>query len=478
MRRCRWIEIAGLLSCVFWAIGGIAQVDTVEVRVFGGQRDDRGLRLVELVNGEVLALCTTNSTTDEEPHAWLHRFDSLVNLVWDATISDSPLLQPVDVVEHGSGFMTVLGMRYASASAAYDWGWYTLDSSGNPISETQWGSEAWDIPARILERNDSLWSLGTTYASGSSDILVTLHTWDEDAWLYQGSWSWDSGEAEEVSDAAFLGASIAVATTSNGQAHCTVFHPSNGDMEWTYATPFDIPTTSKAIDVRDSAVVMLFNADTSDGERLGFVCLNVAGDVSLESIPGSGVDLAGEDIAWYSPNNFATVAATSQLGLGEGDWLFSRWTDTGVWQGGPTFGTPYDEIPSAILNTSDGRIWMMGFSDGYSNGRDDVYLLVTPSPQVGNNDIFINIQTHIANNTVEIQEPAKEQSIEVYPNPVTDFFTIVHARPAESWELVDAVGRRVLQGLGSTGDASGLVPGHYLLQLDESKKTTPVWVVR
>ncbi|HBP44385.1 MAG TPA: hypothetical protein DD635_00665, partial [Flavobacteriales bacterium] len=138
---------------------------------FGGQRDDRGLRLVELVNGEVLALCTTNSTTDEEPHAWLHRFDSLVNLVWDATISDSPLLQPVDVVEHGSGFMTVLGMRYASASAAYDWGWYTLDSSGNPISETQWGSEAWDIPARILERNDSLWSVGTTYATGSSDIL-------------------------------------------------------------------------------------------------------------------------------------------------------------------------------------------------------------------------------------------------------------------------------------------------------------------
>ncbi|HBP44384.1 MAG TPA: hypothetical protein DD635_00660, partial [Flavobacteriales bacterium] len=329
-----------------------------------------------------------------------------------------------------------------------------------------------------LVRNDSLWSLGTTYASGSSDILVTLHTWDEDAWLYQGSWSWDSGEAEEVSDAAFLGASIAVATTSNGQAHCTVFHPSNGDMEWTYATPFDIPTTSKAIDVRDSAVVMLFNADTPDGERLGFVCLNVAGDVSLESIPGSGVDLAGEDIAWYSPNNFATVAATSQLGLGEGDWLFSRWTDTGVWQGGPTFGTPYDEIPSAILNTSDGRIWMMGFSDGYSNGRDDVYLLVTPSPQVGNNDIFINIQTHIANNTVEIQEPAKEQSIEVYPNPVTDFFTIVHARPAESWELVDAVGRRVLQGLGSTGDASRLDPGHYLLQLDESKKTIPVWVVR
>ncbi|MGB1945026.1 MAG: hypothetical protein ACPHM0_04990, partial [Flavobacteriales bacterium] len=146
------------------ALGGWAQADTVEVRVYGGQRDDRGLRLVELSEGDVLALSSSNSTTDEEPHAWIRRFDSLVNPVWNATISDTPLLQPVDAVEHGAGFITVLGVRYANASAAYDWGWYTLDAAGNSISETQWGSDAWDIPARLLQRNDSLWSVGTTYA--------------------------------------------------------------------------------------------------------------------------------------------------------------------------------------------------------------------------------------------------------------------------------------------------------------------------
>ena len=42
-----------------------------------------------------------------------------------------------------------------------------------------------------------------------------------------------------------------------------------------------------------------------------------------------------EDITWYGPNNFATIAATNDLGLGEGEWLFGRWTDGGVWQGGP-----------------------------------------------------------------------------------------------------------------------------------------------
>ena len=317
MRPFKWIEAVCLAASMCAACGGWAQIDTVEVRVYGGQRDDRGLRLVELANGDVLALSSSNSTTDDEPHVWIHRFDSLVNPVWNATVSDTPLLQPVDAVEHGVGFITVLGVRYANASAAYDWGWYTLDAVGNSISEMQWGSDAWDIPARLLQRNDSLWSVGTTYATGGGDVHVTLHTWNEDGWLFDNAWSWDSGETEEVTDAAFIAGSIAVSTSAGDQAHCTVFDALDGNVQWSYAPPFDSPTMAKAVDVQDSTVVMLFNADTQDGMRLGFSCFNLQGDTLLQTIPGSGVDVAGEDIAWYGSNNFGTIAATSDLGLGD-----------------------------------------------------------------------------------------------------------------------------------------------------------------
>ena len=460
------------------ACGGWAQNDTVEVRVYGGQRDDRGLRLVELANGDVLALSSSNSTTDEEPHAWMHRFDSLVNPVWNATVSDTPLLQPVDAVEHGAGFITVLGVRYANASAAYDWGWYTLDAAGNSISEMQWGSDAWDIPARLLQRNDSLWSVGTTYATGGGDVHVTLHTWNEDGWLFDNAWSWDSGEAEEVTDAAFIAGSIAVSTSAGDQAHCTVFDALDGNVQWSYATPFDSPTMAKAVDVQDSTVVMLFNADTPDGMRLGFSCFNLQGDTLLQTIPGSGVDVAGEDIAWYGPNNFATIAATSDLGLGEGEWLFSRWTDGGVWQGGPTFGTQWDEIPAAILHASDGRLWMLGSTDGYSNGRDDVYLVVAPSPQVGNIETVTNVQVDIGEDAVAVEEWGRVQPLAVYPHPVRSSFTVANAPAGSRWSLSDAAGRMVLDGHGETGDASGLRPGVYVLQVSGTHEAIPVWVMR
>ena len=478
MQLFKGIELVCLVAGMMLASAGWAQVDTVEVRVYGGQRDDRGLRLVELGNGDVLALSSSNSTTDEEPHAWLHRFDAQLNLVWDATVSDTPLLQPVDAVEHGSGLITVFGVRYANASAAYDWGWYTLDAEGNSISETQWGSDAWDIPARLLQRNDSLWSVGTSYATGAGDVHVTLHTWNKNAWLFDSSWSWDSGAGDEVTDAAFIGGLIAVSTSANDQAHCTVFHALDGNVQWSYATPFDAPTVAKAVDVQDSTVVMLFNADTQDGMRLGFACLNVQGDTLLQTIPGSGVDVAGEDIAWYGPNNFATVAATSELGLGEGEWLFSRWTDGGVWQGGPTFGTQWDEIPAAILHTSDGRLWMIGSTDGYSNGRDDVYLVVAPSPQVGNNEMFTNVEASISEQAVSVLEFADSKTLEVHPHPVRDLFSLESVDPQATWSLSDAKGRLVLQGMGPTGNACALSPGIYVLRVNETNEAIAVWVVR
>ena len=478
MRPFKWIEAVCLAASMCAACGGWAQIDTVEVRVYGGQRDDRGLRLVELANGDVLALSSSNSTTDDEPHAWIHRFDSLVNPVWNATVSDTPLLQPVDAVEHGVGFITVLGVRYANASAAYDWGWYTLDAVGNSISEMQWGSDAWDIPARLLQRNDSLWSVGTTYATGGGDVHVTLHTWNEDGWLFDNAWSWDSGETEEVTDAAFIAGSIAVSTSAGDQAHCTVFDALDGNVQWSYAPPFDSPTMAKAVDVQDSTVVMLFNADTQDGMRLGFSCFNLQGDTLLQTIPGSGVDVAGEDIAWYGPNNFATIAATSDLGLGEGEWLFSRWTDGGVWQGGPTFGTQWNEIPAAILHASDGRLWMLGSTDGYSNGRDDVYLVVAPSPQVGNIETVTNVQVDIGEDAVAVEEWSRVQPLAVYPHPVRSSFTVANAPAGSRWSLSDAAGRVVLDGHGETGNTSGLRPGVYVLQVSGTHEAIPVWVMR
>jgi len=161
---------------------GQAQSDTVLVKIIGGQQDDRGVKLIPLSNGDVLMLSSTNSTSSGMPHAWVHRLDSTLEVVWQMTIADDPLIQPVDAVELTNGNLSVLGMRYGGVENAYDWGGYTLDSAGNMLSEWQWGTEAWDIPTRIIERNDTLWSIGKTFASGAGDVAILGHVWSENQW--------------------------------------------------------------------------------------------------------------------------------------------------------------------------------------------------------------------------------------------------------------------------------------------------------
>lgn len=485
MKRFTWVKASLLALACLVGPSVDAQTDTVEVRIFGAQRDDRGLRLVELANGDVLTLSVSNSTTDNQPRAWIHRYDASVQPLWQATVADEPLLQPVDAVEHGKGLITVLGMRYANAADAYDWGWYTVDSEGTSVATAHWGTSAWDLPSRVLHRNDSLWTVGTSYASGGGDVHCTLHTWANGGWVLATQWSWDSGAEDVVADAEFFGASLGVATTadSDARAELTVFDPVSGATQWTYATAFDSPTTAQALSVRDSSAVVLINAETPNGMRLGFAGLTLDGDTILETIPGSGVDVAGRDIVWYSPSNFATIAVTEGLGLGGEEWLFSRWTDGGAWQGGPTFGTQWDEVPAAILHATDGRVWMLGSTDGYSNGRDDVYLVVAPSPSVGNAaSTFFQVETNITEEAVHVAEAlAASADLAVFPQPVRNRFSLSGVAPSTQWSLMDGSGRVVLHGTGSAGDASNLPAGAYVLQTVAAGSTPqaiPVWVVR
>ena len=58
--------LVALLACS-GASQHLAQVDTVEVRIWGGQQDDRGVRLIQLADGDLLSLSSTNSTSTNQP---------------------------------------------------------------------------------------------------------------------------------------------------------------------------------------------------------------------------------------------------------------------------------------------------------------------------------------------------------------------------------------------------------------------------
>jgi len=453
--RLRGVFLTGAMLCASFV--SFAQVDAVEARVWGGQQDDRGVRLIALQNGEVLSLSSTNSTSNDQPHAWVQRLGGDAQSIWETTLDDEPLLQPVDAVEHADGRITVLSMRYANAADGYDWHWHTLNPNGLVISSQTWGTTAWDLPLRCFDREGELWSVGTTYLSGAGDLQWTQHIWMDDGWVLSNASSLGSDEEEVVTDALFVGDTLLVSATLPGlqRAQLLAYDLGTEETVWSFLSAWADPTISVALDSRNQTVAALMNVETAEGMRLAFACLSLDGDTLLEKIPGSGVDLESYDLQWYSDTDFATISMTEDLGLGGEELLFSRWSAvTGAWQGGPTFGTQLDERPACMLHDAFDRIWILGRTDGYSNGRDDVYLLQLEDASVG--DYYVNVEINISDVSLSVQQDVlPEESVwQVFPNPVSGVFEIRGHQPGQRWKVMDASGRTIEEGCENHADAS------------------------
>jgi hypothetical protein len=460
-----------------------AQVDTVEVRIWGGQQDDRGVRLISLQNGDVLSLSSTNSTSNDQPQAWVQRLGVDAETIWETTLNDEPLLQPVDAVEHEDGRITILSMRYANAADGYDWQWHVLDSNGSVLSNQTWGTAAWDLPLRCFDREGELWSVGTTYLSGSGDAQWTQHMWMDDGWVLSDASTFGSDEEEVVTDALIVGDTLFVSATLPGpqRAQLSAYDLGTEETAWSFVSTWDDPTLSVALDSRNETIAALMNVETEEGMRLAFACLSLDGDTLLEKIPGSGVDVESFDLQWYSNTDFATISMTEDLGLGGEELLFSRWSAvTGAWQGGPTFGTQWDERPACMLHDAFNRMWILGRTDGYSNGRDDVYLLQLLDASVG--DYYGNVETNISDVSLSTSPDLlpDESAWQVVPNPVSGVFEILGHQPGQHWQVMDASGRIIAEGSENHADASqwpvGVVWMH-CSDANESRFTRPLALI-
>ncbi|MFZ8837197.1 MAG: hypothetical protein ACO2XQ_09140 [Flavobacteriales bacterium] len=480
MKRSMLNKVA-LFAALMLSMGiklGQAQSDTVLVKIIGGQQDDRGVKLIPLSNGDVLMLSSTNSTSSGMPHAWVHRLDSTFDVVWQTTIADDPLIQPVDAVEHSNGNLSVLGLRYGGVENAYDWGGYTLDAAGNLLTEWHWGTEAWDIPTRITERNDTLWSIGKTYASGVSDVAILGHVWLENQWSLVSEAVISSSAEEDVVDALFLGNTLLVFCTINGDEHAQLFalNPPFNVVEWSYESSWEEPTQAVALDERNGRVVALMNVEMDGNSRLAFSCFDEGmQEPYLQTIPGSGFDIHAVDATWFNDSTFATVAQTNELGLGGEELLFSRWSGTtGAWQGGPSFGTAEDDEPKAMLNDESNRIWIVGASDAFSNGREDIYLLQIPN--AGISGYIEEVELLIEDDVVSVPLLAESVGSRVYPNPTKGAFWIESSPAIEGWTVFNGLGIPVLSGNGTSGNLENLPSGCYWIQLNsiESKPKSDI----
>jgi hypothetical protein len=178
----------------------------------------------------------------------------------------------------------------------------------------------------------------------------------------------------------------------------------NGNMEWnkTYGTPdYDFANHLLATDDGGYIIVSAITPVGFDYRDVWLIKTDSIGNIQWNRTYGGN----GDDKAWKitktSDNGYAVVGRTNSYGQGQNDiWLF-KIDSIGSIQWNTTFGGLEEESGRGIIETSDNGFLLTGWSGSYGAGQLDYWLVKTDV--VGNhewNQTFGGAETERAGKTI------------------------------------------------------------------------------
>jgi hypothetical protein len=429
------------------------------------------------------------------------------------------------VIRNDDGSFTIVGFTYSYGSGLGDVYLIKVDSLGDTLWTNAYGGEADDFGYAVATTSDGGYILvGSTHSFGEGDndvYLIRTDAHGDTLWTrsYGGSDEDGGTSVIQLPDNGYYVAGASLSLSSGREAIYLVRADPNGDTLWT-----------KTIEVPSLEGVGTI-ASTSDGGWIvpGYTEPNGAGgyDVFLMKIDLDGDTLwtrsyGGTHDDWANratqtaDGGYIVVGGTKSYGAGGVDAYLIRTDANGDTLWTRAYGGTSDDSGLSSLQTSDGGYLVVGGSESYGAGYNDVYVL-----RIDSDGDTLWIQTYggadddaggsiaetsdggyiIAGLTFSygagwmdaylIRIGPEESGIEdggectasrplarIYPNPSsgTSWFAYVTRRPGiVSITLYDVSGREIHQvykGEREAGehriviDTSSLASGIYFLRLD------------
>ncbi|MCD6595519.1 hypothetical protein J7L68_07585 [bacterium] len=265
--------------------------------------------------------------------------------VWQKTYGGSKHDFGNSIAQTSDGGFIVAGKTYSFGAGNSDVYVLRLDSSGDTVWTRTYGGNGWDEGSSVAQTSDGgfiivgfTWSLG----AGKADVyLLRLDSSGNTIWTHTyGGSAFDEGcSVVQTSDGGFI---VAGRTQSFGAGNDDVYiirTNSSGDTLWTKTYGEDSDDMGYSI------------AQASDG---GFIVAGVKGTIS---------------------GGTANAYIAAVTGAGSCDIYLIRIDSSGdtIWT--RTYGGEGSDKAKSVIQTSDGRFIVAGYTDSFGEGRFDVYLI-------------------------------------------------------------------------------------------------------
>lgn len=428
---------------------------------FGGTLfDDRGA-VNELLNGDLLITCSSNSpisgnktvNTNGDYDFWVLKTNSFGDILWQKSFGTTGLENIVDLIVisdtlfcliGSSHFQGINGDKTENSSGNVDYWILMIDGNGNKVWDRTIGGTAGDIATKGIYNfvNEQIYVVGTS-TSGIGGLKTEVNYGDQDIWLVSLDLNGNIVEQKSIGGSGYEEISD---LTIDNQGNVLIAIGSDSDISGT--------KTQNSFGSYDAWLVKLnsnleiigdYTFGGSDIDNLNSIIVNDNGQLVLACSSASDVSgnksipLKGISDCWFIGLNATTMEIEWEKVIGGSliDSPLSFWETSDSYKVVSMSSSPIS-IDKTVSAWGESDFWVYEFSK-----------------------------------TVGVEELVENSLI--YPNPCLDYLTIQSSNFDNfSYSISDANGRVSKQG-NSTANAPisvmELVEGVYFITLKQENET-------
>lgn len=420
--------------------------DTLWTKTFGGPANDMGYAVQETSDGGFVIAGWTQSFGAGESDVFLIKTDANGNLQWQKTYGGTEIDKGWSVKQTIDGGYMIAG--YTNSFGYGDADVYVIrtTSQGDTLWTKTYGGTSSDCGYTLDNASDGGFVVagGTcSFGAGNDDLyVISIDTLGNLVWerTYGGAGHDNAYSIKQLYDGGYIIAGYTTSFGVIGEDAYVVRIDSNGDSLWTQTygdTSHDL--ISHVESTQDSGFIMIgFSLSFAEGDYY-VIRTNGNGDTIWIRNFGGEMTEWGYAIRETDDSNYVCVGwSDSYYPPGGNNIYFLKINHLGdtLWTG--LYGGDNSDAAFDMEITSDGGYIIVGSTDSYGAGGEDVYLIKT-EPDVG------------------VEE--KKATIDVRKNYATTLFSGPLPLPeGKQCKVFDITGRTVLP--------EKMKPGIYFIEVD------------
>lgn len=364
-----------LLLCT-WAVSADSS-SSLWTRTYGGERTDQAKSVIQTSDGGYAIAGTSSSYSNGGTDGWLVKTDTFGNMQWHRHYGGPDYDCISSVIETPDGGYAIAGQTNSFGGGLADFLFVKLDGLGDAEWSRTYGGPDIEIAYQVIATSDGGYALfgynGTVGPDSSDYLLIKTDENGNMEWnrTYAGP-RFDMGSSlVEASDGGYV---LAGYTNSFGGLTdgWVVKTDEFGNMEWnkTYGG-WNYDLINSIIASPDGGYVMVGNTDSSiDGDYdVWLIKIDEFGNVEWEQTYGRTPFQSFSDflrpcsLTRTSDGGYA-IAANTKSTNGFDLWLIKT-DEFGVIEWNQTYVGTDDEQVLSVIQSSDGRYIMAGYTSSY-----------------------------------------------------------------------------------------------------------------